>query len=215
MSETPPPFYAARVKRVLDIAGSLLLLVVTAPIQGLCAAAIATDDGRPIFFDHPRVGKDGRAFSVHKFRTMKDGTDLIFHGYPTPAMVTKVGGVLRRFSLDELPQLINILRGEMSFVGPRPAIPSQVERYTRQQRGRLSVRPGLTGLAQIQLRNGAPWSRRITTDLEYVRNLSFKLDLLIMIRTVPTVLTGEGLITGQTQTEIDDLGIDEARLASS
>lgn len=214
VSEKPQPlstaFYAARVKRVLDIVGSLILLVLTAPIQAACAAAIAVDDGRPVFFDHPRVGKDGRPFRVHKFRTMSVDTDLLYNGYPTPAMITKVGRILRRLSLDEFPQLLNILRGEMSFVGPRPAIPSQVERYTARQRGRLSVVPGLTGLAQIQHRNSAPWSRRITTDLEYVRGLSFKLDLLILIRTVPAVLSGEGQMVGQTQAEIDDLGSEEA-----
>jgi lipopolysaccharide/colanic/teichoic acid biosynthesis glycosyltransferase len=210
VSEKPQSFYVTRIKRSLDIVGSLLLLILTAPIQALCAAAIAIDDGRPIFFDHPRVGKDGRRFSVHKFRTMTDGTDLIFKGYPTAASVTRVGRVLRRLSLDEFPQLLNIFLGEMSFVGPRPAVPSQVERYTAEQRGRLSVTPGLTGLAQIKHRNSAPWSRRITTDLEYVNALSFRLDLMILIRTFPTVLSGEGQITGQTQAEIDDLGGDEA-----
>jgi lipopolysaccharide/colanic/teichoic acid biosynthesis glycosyltransferase len=207
----PDTFYAARMKRVLDIAGSLFLLVLTAPIQALCAAAIAADDGRPVFFNHTRVGKDGRVLSVHKFRTMTVGTDLMDDGYPTLAMVTKAGLVLRRTSLDELPQLMNILRGEMSFVGPRPAVPSQVERYTSQQRGRLSVRPGLTGLAQIQHRNSAPWSRRITTDLEYVRDVSFKLDLLIMIRTIPAALSGEGIVMGQVAGDVDDLGGEQPR----
>lgn len=211
MSEMPQSFYVTRIKRSLDIVGSLLLLILTAPIQALCAAAIAMDDGRPIFFDHPRVGKDGRMFSVHKFRTMTDGTDAIFKGYPTAASVTRAGRVLRRLSLDEFPQLLNILCGQMSFVGPRPAVPSQVERYTTEQRGRLSVTPGLTGLAQIKHRNSAPWSRRITTDLEYVRDISFKLDLLLMIRTIPAVLSGDGQITGQTQAETDDLGSDAAR----
>jgi lipopolysaccharide/colanic/teichoic acid biosynthesis glycosyltransferase len=207
----PQPFYAARVKRLLDIAGSLLLLFLTSPVQALCAAAIATEDGRPIFYDDPRVGKDGRIFTVHKFRTMTVGTDSMFQGYPTPAAVTRVGRQLRRLSLDELPQLLNILRGEMSFVGPRPAIPSQVKRYTTRQRGRLSVRPGLTGMAQIQHRNSAPWSRRITTDLEYIRDLSFNLDLSIMIRTIPAALKGEGILMGQNAAEVDDLGAEEPR----
>lgn len=200
----PKSYYATRVKRVLDIAGSLLLLVLISPVLLLCAAAIAADDGRPIFYNHSRVGKDGRQFKVRKFRTMTVGTDVLFNDYPTPASVTKVGRVLRRLSLDEFPQLINILSGEMSFVGPRPAIPSQVERYSTQQRGRLSVRPGLTGQAQIQYRHDAPWSRRIKTDLEYIRNVSFKLDLLILIRTVPAVLSNEGT-TDPTEAEVDDL----------
>lgn len=209
MSEMPQTFYVTIVKRALDIFGSLLLLVLTAPFLALCAVAIMVDNGLPVLYKHGRVGKDGRLFSVVKLRTMTVGTDVKFNDYPTPAAVTRVGRVLRRLSLDEVPQLINILRGEMSFVGPRPTIPSQVERYTTQQRGRLSVRPGLTGLAQIQYRDSAPWSRRITADLEYVRDLSFRLDLLIMIRTVPAVLSGEGQMGG-TPAEIDDLGSDEA-----
>jgi lipopolysaccharide/colanic/teichoic acid biosynthesis glycosyltransferase len=210
VSDILQSFYATRVKRVLDIAGSVLLLVLTSPILALCAAAIAADDGRPVFFSHSRVGRDGRLFKVHKFRTMTVGTESAFQGYPPAAAITRVGRVLRRLSLDEFPQLMNILRGEMSFVGPRPTLPSQVERYTAQQRGRLSVRPGLTGLAQIRYRDSAPWSRRITTDLEYVNAVAFKLDLWIAIRTVPAVLSGEGQMGG-TQTEIDDLGGDTAR----
>jgi lipopolysaccharide/colanic/teichoic acid biosynthesis glycosyltransferase len=210
VSEVPQSFYAARGKRLLDIVGSVLLLVLTSPVMALCAAAIIIDDGHPIFYSHSRVGKDGRPFRVHKFRTMTVGTDLIYHGYPTPASITTVGRLLRRLSLDEFPQLINIFCGEMSFVGPRPTISSQVERYSPQQRGRLSVRPGLTGLAQIRYRDSAPWSRRITTDLEYVRGVAFKQDLYIVIRTVPAVLSGHGQIGG-TPAQIDDLGGDAAR----
>jgi len=205
VSEPPKTFYVTAVKRALDILGSLLLLILTAPILALCAVAIMVDNGLPVFYQHGRVGKSGRLFRVLKLRTMTVGTDAKYNDYPTPAAITRVGRVLRRLSLDEIPQLINILRGEMSFVGPRPTIPSQVERYTTEQRGRLSVRPGLTGLAQIQYRDSAPWSRRITTDLEYVRDLSFRLDVSILIRTIPAVLSGEGQIGG-TPAEIDDLG---------
>ena len=136
MCETPHSFYVARAKRVLDIAGSSILLLVSAPIQVLCAMAVAVSDGRPVYFHQSRVGQDGQIFRLHKFRTMTVGTELISGNYPTPAMVTKVGARLRRWSLDEIPQLTNILRGEMSFVGPRPALPSQVARYTAEQRGR-------------------------------------------------------------------------------
>ena len=205
MSETPQPFYVARAKRVLDIVGSSLLLLVTAPILVLLALAVAAGDGRPIFFHQSRVGRDGKIFSLHKFRTMTVGTELIAGSYPTPAMVTRVGRALRRFSLDEIPQLANILRGEMSFVGPRPTLPSQVARYTAEQRGRHVVRPGLTGLAQIRHRNNAPWSQRITTDLEYVRNVSLRMDSWILLRTIPAALTGGGQLIGQTPAEVDDL----------
>lgn len=206
MSETPQAFYAARAKRVFDIVGSFFLLLLTSPIQVLCAAAVAADDGRPVYFHQSRVGKDGQIFKLHKLRTMTVGTDIISGGYPTPAMVTKVGRILRRLSLDEIPQLTNILRGEMSFVGPRPTLSSQVARYTSEQRGRLVVRPGLTGLAQIRYRNNAPWSLRITTDLEYVHRLSLRLDLWILVRTIPAALKGDGQMSGQTAADVDDLG---------
>jgi Sugar transferases involved in lipopolysaccharide synthesis len=142
---------------------------------------------------------------------MTVGTHELSGGYPTPAMITGVGRILRRLSLDEVPQLTNILKGEMSFVGPRPTIPSQVERYTSEQRGRLVVRPGLTGLAQIRYRNNAPWSRRITADLEYVRGLSLGMDLLILLRTLPAALSGGGQALYQSATDVDDLGTDESR----
>jgi lipopolysaccharide/colanic/teichoic acid biosynthesis glycosyltransferase len=209
VSEKTQTFYANRIKRGLDIAGSLTLLVLTAPIHAVCAVAIAVDDGRPAYFHQSRVGKDGQIFRLHKLRTMTVGTEEIAGSYPTPAMITKVGRVLRRFSLDEIPQLINILCGEMSFVGPRPTLMSQVVRYTQEQRGRLVVRPGLTGLAQIRYRDNAPWSRRITTDLEYIDGLSWWTDLSIVLLTIPSALKGEG----QSEADPDDLG-PEARVTN-
>jgi lipopolysaccharide/colanic/teichoic acid biosynthesis glycosyltransferase len=211
LSQIPQSFYAARAKRGLDLVGSLILLLITAPLQVVCAAAIAADDGWPVIYHQLRIGRDGKIFKLHKFRTMTVGTHERSGGYPTPAMVTRPGRTLRRLSLDEVPQLINILVGEMSFVGPRPTIPSQVDRYTAEQRGRLVVRPGLTGLAQIRHRNCAPWSRRITTDLEYIRHLSLRMDLHILLQTIPTALKGEGQQVGQSAAEVDDLGPAKAR----
>jgi lipopolysaccharide/colanic/teichoic acid biosynthesis glycosyltransferase len=207
----PRSFYAARAKPVLDLAGSLILLLITAPLQILCAAAVVADDGWPFLFHQERVGKDGRIFRLHKFRTMTVGTHELSGGYPSPAMVTRVGRMLRRLSLDELPQLANILVGEMSFIGPRPALPSQVERYSSEQRGRLVVRPGVTGLAQIRHRNNAPWSQRIRTDREYIRDLGLETDLRILLLTIPAALKGEGQTVGQTAADIDDLGPAEGR----
>lgn len=202
----PSSTYATRWKRSVDLAGSGLLLVVLSPIYATCAVLILLTSGRPVHFHQERAGQDGRTFRVHKFRTMLVGTEGKSGNYPTAAMVTPVGHVLRRWSLDELPQLVNIVRGEMSFVGPRPALSSQVQRYSAQQRGRLAVRPGLTGLAQVRHRNSAPWSRRIETDLEYVRNVSLRHDVAIILMTVPKALKGEGQIMGQTAAEVDDLG---------
>lgn len=210
MSGIHESFYGAKAKRIIDIAGSLILLVATIPIQLLCALAIAADDGLPIYFHQARAGKNGRTFSLHKFRTMTVGTETAAKGYPTPAMVTKSGRLIRRVSFDEIPQLLNILRGQMSFIGPRPAVQSQVVRYTSEQCGRLVVRPGLTGLAQVRHRNNAPWSRRITTDLEYIRRLSLRMDLWILLQTVPVALKGEGQLVGQTAADVDDLETDPA-----
>jgi lipopolysaccharide/colanic/teichoic acid biosynthesis glycosyltransferase len=212
--EVPATFYVVRVKRGLDIVGAAVLLILLSPVIAICAAAILIDDGPPIFYSHERVGKDGRPFKVHKLRTMTVGTDRTYGGYPAPASITKVGTLLRRLSLDEFPQLVNIVAGQMSFVGPRPTIASQVQRYTPEQRGRLAVRPGLTGLAQIRYRDSAPWSVRIASDLEYVRSLSFRGDLLIALRTVPAVMSGQGQMGG-TPAQIDDLGAGAASTESN
>jgi lipopolysaccharide/colanic/teichoic acid biosynthesis glycosyltransferase len=123
-------------------------------------------------------------------------------------MVTSVGRVLRSTSLDEIPQILNIIKGDMSVVGPRPALMEQVSRYTEKQRRRLSVRPGLTGLAQVRYRNAATWSVRIESDLEYVDNISLLNDLKLILMTIPAQLTGKGIETGQTQQQVDDLGMD-------
>jgi lipopolysaccharide/colanic/teichoic acid biosynthesis glycosyltransferase len=203
MPEAPQTIYTTTVKRLLDITGSTILLVLTSPIQLLCAVAILINDGRPVYFHQSRVGKDGKLFRLHKLRTMTVGTEAIAGCYPTLAMITKVGRLLRRLSLDEIPQLINILRGEMSFIGPRPTLESQVVRYTPKQHGRHVVRPGLTGLSQVRYRDTAPWSQRIITDLEYIHGLSPRMDFWILVNTVRVVLSSEGQ---SEETDGDDLG---------
>ncbi|WP_372727412.1 sugar transferase [Nocardioides sp.] len=203
-------FYASTGKRLVDLLLTVVISTMTAPLHALCALAILLTSGRPIYFSQARAGRDGQPFDLMKFRTMRVGTHELSGGYPDRDMITPIGGLLRRTSLDELPQLINILKGEMSLVGPRPALPDQVERYTRRQRGRLQVRPGLTGLAQLRYRNDAPWSRRIEADLEYIDNLSFRSDISLLIRTVPAVLTGSGVAVHQTAADVDDLGGQDA-----
>ncbi|WP_191564273.1 sugar transferase [Janibacter melonis] len=192
-------------KRTLDLFICGVGLVATVPIHVACAAAVRITSGRPIYFYQERTGRHGTPFKIVKFRTMTVGTDETSGGYPLPSAVTPVGRWLRRTSLDELPQLINIVRGEMSLVGPRPGLPSQAVRYTPEQRGRLDVRPGLTGLAQIEGRNDAPWSKRIESDLRYVRSLSLWNDLRILALTIPASLSGSGQAHGQTAAEVDDL----------
>lgn len=179
-----------RGKRAVDIA----LLAAVAPLASLigvaCAVAIRLDDGGPILFRQTRVGMHGRPFSVVKFRTMVDEPNPAF---PHPDRITKVGRWLRRTSLDELPQLVNVLRGEMSIVGPRPTLPYQVERYDARQRRRLSVRPGLTGLAQVRGRNALRWADRIELDLRYLEQQSPWTDLRLVAATAGAVLSGSGV----------------------
>jgi lipopolysaccharide/colanic/teichoic acid biosynthesis glycosyltransferase len=155
--------------------------------------------GHPIYRQR-RVGRDGHPFDVIKLRTMVDGAEHIGAGLAVnenDARITRVGALLRRTSLDELPNLLNVLRGEMSLIGPRPTVPAQVEQYTPRQRGRLAVKPGITGWAQVNGRTTLPWSERIELDLFYIANRSLVLDLRILWRTVAMVLGGSGLYKGQ------------------
>jgi len=178
-----------RGKRALDLA-ILLLAGPPALLIGLvCALAIKATSRGPALFRQVRVGQAGVPFTVLKFRTMFDGDNPII---PSNDRITAVGRVLRRTSLDELPQLINVARGQMSVVGPRPTLAYQVERWTESQRHRLDVRPGLTGLAQINGRNDLSWPERIEFDLQYVAESSLLRDLSIIGRTATAMLSGEG-----------------------
>jgi lipopolysaccharide/colanic/teichoic acid biosynthesis glycosyltransferase len=159
-------------------------------LAGVSAIAIRLFSPGPIFFAQERVGRMGRPFTVYKFRTMT----VVPGAYAPPDQerITSVGRYLRSTGLDELPQLWNVARGDMSIVGPRPTLQYQVDRYTSLQRGRLKVRPGLTGLAQVRGRNNLSWPERIAIDLEYVSRQSFALDLWILAKTVLTVARGSG-----------------------
>jgi lipopolysaccharide/colanic/teichoic acid biosynthesis glycosyltransferase len=186
VGESFPPY---RGKRVLDLTIAALVSLPALLVGVVCAAAVKLTSRGPVLFVQERVGMGGRPFTVYKFRTMVTGDNPVF---PDATRITRVGRWLRRFSLDELPQLINVWRGEMSIVGPRPTLAYQVERYTPWQRHRLDVRPGLTGLAQVNGRNALPWEVRIELDLEYVRTQSPLLDLRIIARTVWVAISGEG-----------------------
>lgn len=182
-----PPY---RGKRLVDLALLAVVAVPAALLGALCAAAVRLDSPGPVLFRQERVGMGGRPFVVLKFRTMLDEPNPVL---PDDQRITRVGRVLRRLSLDELPQLINVWRGEMSVVGPRPTLAYQVQRYDARQWQRLSVRPGLTGLAQIRGRNAISWSTRIEHDLEYVQCQSVCTDLRILARTAGVILSGEGV----------------------
>jgi lipopolysaccharide/colanic/teichoic acid biosynthesis glycosyltransferase len=188
-------------KRGLDIVIASLGAAITAPFVALVALAIRVESpGHPIY-RQTRVGEKGRQFEIYKLRTMVRGAEFTGAGLAIQEgddRITRVGAFLRRYSLDELPNLWNVLRGEMSIVGPRPTVPVQVEQYTERQRGRLNVKPGITGWAQINGRASLPWAERIELDLWYVEHWSLALDLKILARTLGLVLSGRGLYKGET-----------------
>ena len=190
-----------RAQRAVDVVLAGLGLLAATPVILIAMAAIRLESpGHPIYRQR-RVGRDGAPFDLLKLRTMVHGAEhqgagmAVNEGDPR---ITRVGAFLRRTSLDELPNLVNVLRGEMSIVGPRPTIPVQVEQYTERQRGRLAVRPGITGWAQVNGRASLPWDERIELDLWYVEHRSLRLDLRILARTLQILLRGEGLYKGDT-----------------
>jgi lipopolysaccharide/colanic/teichoic acid biosynthesis glycosyltransferase len=188
------------VKRGLDLVIAGVACVVTTPIVGLLALAIRIESpGHPIY-RQTRAGKDGELFEIYKLRTMVRGAEFTGAGLAIQEgddRITRVGGFLRRYSLDELPNLWNVLRGEMSIVGPRPTLQVQVEQYTERQRGRLAVKPGITGWAQVNGRASLPWAERIELDLWYVEHQSLLLDLKILARTARLVFSGQGIYKGE------------------
>ena len=179
--------------RALDAVASVFGLVVTSPLLAASAIAIKLEDGGPILFRQVRVGKDGEDFALLKLRTMVIDAEKQGAGYAVDAgdsRITRVGRVLRRTSVDELPQLWNVFRGEMSLIGPRPTLRYQVEKYNARQRKRLEVRPGLTGWAQIHGRAKLPWDERIELDIWYVEHVSPRVDLKILWRTPLALFSG-------------------------
>jgi lipopolysaccharide/colanic/teichoic acid biosynthesis glycosyltransferase len=196
-------------KYAADRAIGLVGLLGCLPIFAAVAALIRLEDGGPVFFRHERPGLDGRPFRVWKFRTMVVGADRLLDargGAGSRRRVTRVGAILRKTSVDELPQLLNLLDGIMSLVGPRPPVPEHVARYTPEQRRRFRMKPGITGLAQVSGRNRLPWSRRIELDNRYIDDYSWGLDLAILVRTVRMVLLREGISLDRNPEEVDDLG---------
>ena len=186
--------------RLFDIVVGSIALALTAPLQALAIVAIRLETpGHPIYRQH-RVGRHGEPFEMLKLRTMVSGAEFQGAGlalnYGDPR-ITRVGKLLRRFSIDELPNLVNVVRGEMSIVGPRPTIQIQVDQYTDRQRRRLEVKPGLTGWAQVNGRASLPWHERIELDLWYVEHRSFRLDVRIIAMTVRMLINGDGLYKGE------------------
>ena len=193
----PRGIYARFGKRAFDLLLAGAVLLVFAVPMLLIALAIRLEDGGPVFYRQERIGRDGRPFLLTKFRSMCVGAERKGAGIlveKNDSRITRVGRLIRKLSLDELPQLFDVLRGDMSVVGPRPGLRYQAELYDDTQRRRLAVRPGVTGWAQVNGRNAIAWPERIRLDVEYIERLSLAMDLRVLLRTIPAVLRGSGMI---------------------
>jgi len=180
-------------KRLIDIVISLIALIILSPIFILVAYKVSKNLGSPVFFLQERPGKDGKLFKMIKFRSMKDAVDQYGNILPDEERITPFGQKLRSTTLDEMPQLINVLKGDMSIVGPRPQLPDFLEYYTPEQMRRHEVRPGMTGLAQVSGRNNLSWEEKFELDVQYVDTQSLWLDFKIMFKTAEVMLKKEGI----------------------
>ncbi len=186
-------FYDTVIKRAIDFFGALLALIVLSPVLCVLCILVHVKLGSPVLFKQQRPGKNGKIFTLYKFRTMTDECDENGELLPDEVRLTKFGQIMRSFSLDELPEFVNILKGDMSFVGPRPLLTEYLELYSERQAMRHNVRPGLTGLAQANGRNLLTWEDRFEYDVEYVENVSLWLDIKVLVKTVSGVLKREGI----------------------
>jgi len=197
-------------RRLIDLTGASILSVLLSPVLAGLALAIRLSMGRPILFRQQRPGYKGEPFEVYKFRTMRDAVDADGEPLADEERLTKVGVFMRQLSLDELPQLWNILKGDMSFIGPRPLLMEFLKWYTPDQMRRHDVKPGVTGWAQVQGRHDIPFSKRLALDVWYVDNRSTRLDLKIVGLTFLKVLSMRGAQPAQTDAEVDDVGLHDA-----
>lgn len=181
------------VKRIFDFSFALLLLILLSPIMLISAVAIKLESKGSAFFKQQRPGKDGKIFTIYKFRTMRMETEQNGRKLTDMERMTRVGSILRKTSIDELPQLINILRGEMSFIGPRPLLVEYLKYYTPEQMRRHEILPGISGWAQVNGRNGISWEEKFKLDVWYVDNISFWLDVKILLLTIWNVVSGKGI----------------------
>jgi len=189
--------YAKYIKRTLDLILSLMALIVLMPLMIIIGILVRINLGSPIIFKQKRPGKNEKVFTLYKFRTMTDKRDIDGNLLPDEYRLTKFGKFLRSTSLDELPELINIIKGDMAIVGPRPLLVEYLPYYTEEEKHRHDVRPGLTGLAQVNGRNLLEWDERLKKDLEYINSISVKNDLFIIFRTIINVIKRKDIAVGR------------------
>lgn len=195
--------YGKFVKRLIDIIVSGLGLIILSPVLLILCILVRVKLGSPVLFTQERPGKDEKIFKLYKFRSMTDERDENGELLPDEVRLTRFGKLLRSTSLDELPELLNILKGDMSLIGPRPLLVRYLPYYTKEERHRHDVRPGLTGLAQVNGRNALGWEDRFAYDLQYVKNLSFGMDIKVLGMTMGKVLKRSGTLSGAEQTVAD------------
>lgn len=200
--------YAKYIKRTLDLILSLMALIVLMPLMIIIGILVRINLGSPIIFKQKRPGKNEKIFTLYKFRTMTDKRNIDGNLLPDEYRLTKFGKFLRSTSLDELPELINIIKGDMAIVGPRPLLVEYLPYYTEEEKHRHDVRPGLTGLAQVNGRNALQWEERFSFDLQYVKNITFKNDMTIIFKTIGKVIKKEDILVGKQQILLD---LDEER----
>ncbi len=198
------------VKRVIDVVGSLTALIVLSPVILTAGVVVRLLLGAPVIFRQQRTGRDGRSFTLLKFRTMSSAVDAAGALLPDAERLTAFGRLLRRTSIDELPELVNVLRGDMSLVGPRPLLESYTEHFTAIEARRLTVRPGITGLAQVRGRNTVTWDDRLALDVEYVDDLTIRTDFRLLLATAAAVLRSDGVIADPSSA-MEDLDVERAR----
>lgn len=191
--------YAKYIKRILDFILSLLALIILSPLMIIIYIIVRIKLGKPVIFRQKRPGKNEKIFTLYKFRTMTDKTDEQGNLLPDEERLTKFGKVLRSTSLDELPELVNILKGDMAIVGPRPLLIKYLPYYTEEERHRHDAKPGLTGLAQVSGRNTVNWKERFEIDLKYIQNITLKQDIKIIFNTIKKVIKKEDILAGKDQ----------------
>ncbi len=197
------------IKGVFDRLAAAFLLIVLSPVFAVLSLLVYLQDRGPVFFLQTRVGKDEKQFTIYKFRSMIVNADKLLDQkeiLKSGKRVTKIGVFLRKTSLDEIPQLLNVLLGEMSFVGPRPMLAETLARLTTEQKKRLRMKPGITGLATVSGRNLLKWSKRIELDNQYIDNFHLGKDVVILFKTIRVALTGEGVVLDRNCDDVDDLG---------